>query len=148
MKEEKIMVKFNLAINRLGIKFASANPLIIRKTLKTLVIAALVLLTSCAVRAQSSHTGPIPCTKPNYDSTQAIELIYDRYDSAQVPVAKFDKENCEWTVTFFTAHFSKKGDCAESNGCTITYDYKATLNAITGKLKLEKVGMRRTKNWE
>lgn len=78
--------------------------------------------------------------KPNYDSTQAIETILAKYDTARVPVATFDKAKCEWAVSFITSAYTKKDECPHRNGCMIVTYYTATLNAINGKVEVEKTG--------
>jgi hypothetical protein len=106
---------------------------VITGTMKSIFTFIFLLLASHAF-AQNAHKNPSPC-KPNYDSTQAVELILATYDTARMPVAKLIKEDCKWQVTFFTAAFTLKGDCKNTNGCSILTHYVSTLDARTGKLE-------------
>jgi hypothetical protein len=119
-----------------------------RHPLKSFLLI-IFLSAATGLSAQSSNTHKnAPVCHPNYDSTQAVELILSKYDTARMPVAEFNKNTCEWSVTFFTAAYTRKGNCKNTNGCTILRTYEAIVDARTGKTKVEMTGTKTFANWE
>ncbi len=56
-----------------------------------------------------------------------------------LPKMNFDAETCEWHYTACKIEYTNRGDCKNTNGCTVTTRAILVINANTRKvIKLEK----------
>lgn len=64
------------------------------------------------------------------------------------PSIKFKEESCEWKVESCKIKITNKGDCKNSNGCTITTGVTLLIDATSGKVK-DRIELKHvTKNYE
>jgi hypothetical protein len=64
------------------------------------------------------------------------------------PSVIFNEESCEWMVVSHKIKISNKGDCKNSNGCTITTRVTLMIDATTGRVK-DRIELKHVvKNWE
>jgi hypothetical protein len=64
------------------------------------------------------------------------------------PGLLFKEESCEWMVVSHKIKITNKGDCKNSNGCTVTTAVTLLIDATSGKVK-DRIELKHvTKNWE
>ena len=64
------------------------------------------------------------------------------------PSIIFKEESCEWMVISHKIKITNKGDCKNTNGCTITTAVTLMIDASTGKVKDRVVLKHVVRNWE
>lgn len=64
------------------------------------------------------------------------------------PGLLFKDESCEWMVVSHKIKITNKGDCKNSNGCTVTTAVTLLIDATSGKVK-DRIELKHvTKNYE
>ena len=64
------------------------------------------------------------------------------------PLIEFKEENCEWKVSSCKIKITNKGDCKNTNGCTITTQVTLLIDATSGKVK-DRIELKHvTRNYE
>jgi len=64
------------------------------------------------------------------------------------PGLLFKEESCEWMVISHKIKITNKGDCKNSNGCTVTTAVTLLIDATSGKVK-DRIELKHvTKNYE
>lgn len=64
------------------------------------------------------------------------------------PNIEYNENNCEWKVSSCKIKISNKGDCKNTNGCTLTTSVSLIIDAGSGKIK-DRIELKLvTKNWE
>lgn len=64
------------------------------------------------------------------------------------PSIQFNEESCEWKVESCKIQITNKGDCKNSNGCTITTSVTLLIDAASGKIK-DRIELKHVvRNWE
>ena len=65
-----------------------------------------------------------------------------------MPFIEFKEENCEWRVASCKIKITNKGDCKNTNGCTITTQVTLLIDATSGKVK-DRIELKHvTRNYE
>ncbi|MES2478092.1 MAG: hypothetical protein V4561_03340 [Bacteroidota bacterium] len=54
------------------------------------------------------------------------------------PSMKFNADNCEWTVVSYKSKHTDRGDCKNTNGCTMSKMVTLVIDARTFKVKSRK----------
>ncbi len=64
------------------------------------------------------------------------------------PLIEFKEESCEWKVASCKIIITNKGDCKNTNGCTITTQVTLLIDANSGKVK-DRIELKHvTRNYE
>ncbi len=93
-------------------------------------------------------------TCDNKLDTNKVKRIAKRHNSYWTkawqypPSMIFKEESCEWMVVSHKIKITNKGDCKNSNGCTVTTSVTLLIDAGTGKVK-DRIELKHVvKNWE
>jgi hypothetical protein len=104
-----------------------------------------------------------PLCKNKYDSVSVVKYVQQKgllllpegYTLEEIskypsmaPSVSFDKNKCRWSVTSSTSKHSMKGNCKNTNGCTVVTVQTVALAANNGKIISTKRRFKKYHNYE
>ena len=104
-----------------------------------------------------------PLCENKYDSVSVVKYVQQKgllllpegYTLEEIskypsmaPSLSFDKNKCRWSVTSSTSTHSMKGNCKNTNGCTVVTVQTVALAANNGKIISTKRRFKKYHNYE
>lgn len=127
------------------------------------LIGPIIQILSLALFFYNTATAQQTLCKNKYDSVSVVQYVQQKglllmlegytleelskYPS-MAPSVSFDKNKCRWSVSSATSTHSMKGNCKNTNGCTVVTIQTVVVAAYNGKIISTKRRHKKYHNYE